>query len=83
MDGFIWSPDAGASSSRPERSGKPHAIQVIPVRAAAPRRSSSGDSVLDDMQLTRDGKTMVFTQQRGVRPMEIYRATSAAAPRYR
>ncbi len=38
---------------------------------------ASGDSELDDMQLTRDGKTMVYTQQTGVSPVEIYRASSS------
>jgi dipeptidyl aminopeptidase/acylaminoacyl peptidase len=38
---------------------------------------ASGDNELDDMQLTRDGKTMVYTQQSGVSPAEIYRASSA------
>ena len=38
--------------------------------------AASGDNELDDMQFTRDGKTMVYTQQSGVAPAEIYRAAS-------
>jgi dipeptidyl aminopeptidase/acylaminoacyl peptidase len=53
------------------------AIQFIPVTGGGVRVAASGDSVLDEMQLTRDGKTMVYTQQTGLSPAEIYRASSA------
>jgi dipeptidyl aminopeptidase/acylaminoacyl peptidase len=50
---------------------------LIPVAGGAARMVASGDNELDDMQLTRDGKTMVYTQQNGVSPVEIYRASSS------
>jgi dipeptidyl aminopeptidase/acylaminoacyl peptidase len=36
-----------------------------------------GDGEFDDMQLTRDGKTMVYTEQSGVSPVEIYKIASS------
>jgi dipeptidyl aminopeptidase/acylaminoacyl peptidase len=50
------------------------------IPALGRRRCKSwprADSELDDMQFTRDGKTMVYTQQSGVSPVEIYRASSS------
>jgi hypothetical protein len=44
---------------------------------------ASGDSELDDMQLTRNGRTMVYTEQTGVSPTEIYRAASSGGARWR
>ena len=41
-------------------------IQLISVNGGAARIVASGDAELDDMQLTRDGKTMVYTQQSGI-----------------
>ena len=49
---------------------------MIPLAGGAVRMAASGDSELDDMQLTRNGRTMVYTQQSGVSPVEIYRASS-------
>src|ERR1039458_128791 len=48
-----------------------------PPAGGAARRGASGDSELDDMQLTPNGRTMVYTQQSGVSPVEIYRASSS------
>src|SRR5262249_1698856 len=47
----------------------------------AQQRVAVADAELDDMQLTRDGKRMVYTQQSGVAPVEIFRASnSGGAP---
>jgi dipeptidyl aminopeptidase/acylaminoacyl peptidase len=50
---------------------------LIPVNGGAVRQPLSGDGELDDMQLTRDGKTMVYTEQSGVAPTEIFRVASS------
>ena len=49
---------------------------MISVTGGAVRIVASGDSELDDMQLTPDGKTMVYTEQTGSRP-----SRSSARPR--
>ena len=51
-------------------------ISFIPVTGGAVKVAASGDSHLDDMQLARDGKTMVYVQDTGSSPAEIYRASS-------
>ena len=65
VNSFTWSPDSGSLFFTTDDRGR-QAIQFIPVTGGAVRTVASGDSELDDMQLTRDGKTMVYTQQSGV-----------------
>ncbi len=76
VNSFTWAPDSNALFfTTGDRGRQP--IQMIPVTGGEIRTIASGDSELDDMQLARDGKTMVYTQQTGVSPIEIYRASSA------
>jgi dipeptidyl aminopeptidase/acylaminoacyl peptidase len=76
VNSFAWSPDSNAIFfTAADRGRQP--IQMIPANGGEIRTVASGDSELDDMQLARDGKTMVYTQQTGVSPIEIYRASSA------
>ena len=75
INSFTWAPDSGSLFFTTTDRGR-QAIQVIPLAGGAVRMAASGESELDDMQLTRNGKTMVYTQQSGVAPVEIYRAAS-------
>ncbi|MGA2117989.1 MAG: S9 family peptidase [Bryobacteraceae bacterium] len=80
VNSFIWSPDSRTLFFTTADRGR-QAIQLIPVTGGAVRVAVSGDSELDDMQLSADGKTMVYTQQTGAAPLEIYRgASSGGAP---
>ncbi len=47
------------------------------MTGGAVRMAASGDSELDDMQFTRDGKTMVYTQQTGSRRSRFIAASSS------
>jgi dipeptidyl aminopeptidase/acylaminoacyl peptidase len=75
VESFTWSPDSATLFFTTGDRGR-QAIQTIPVTGGAVRIAASADGELDDMQLTRDLKTMVYTQQTGVSPVEIYRAAS-------
>ena len=79
VNSFTWSPDSGSLFFTTNDRGR-QAIQVIPATGGAAKNVASGDSELDDMQLTRNGKTMVYTQQSGVAPVEIFRASSSGGP---
>ncbi len=76
VNSFTWSPDSGSIFFTTNDRGR-QAIQVMPAAGGAARTAASGDSELDDMQLTRNGRTMVYTQQSGVSPVEIFRASSS------
>ena len=79
VNSFTWSPDSGSIFFTTNDRGR-QAIQVIPATGGAAKTVASGDSELDDMQLTHNGKTMVYTQQSGVSPVEIFRASSTGGP---
>jgi dipeptidyl aminopeptidase/acylaminoacyl peptidase len=76
VNSFTWRPDsAGLFFTTLDRGRQ--AIQLISLAGGALQIVARADAELDDMQLTGDGKTMVYTQQSGVSPIEIYRASSA------
>ena len=82
VNSFTWAPDSATLFFTVADRGR-QSIQYVGVTGGMARVAASGDSELDDMQLTRDGKTMVYTQQTGVSPIEIFRASStggAAVP---
>ena len=82
VNSFTWRRDsAGLFFTTVDRGQQ--AIQQISLTGGAVQIVARADAELDDMQFTRDGKTMVYTQQSGVSPIEIYRASSgggAAVP---
>ncbi len=75
VNSFTWSPDSQRIFfTAVDRGRQP--IQFVSITGGAIRIAASGDSMLDDMQFTPDGKTMVFTRQSGSSPIEIVRANS-------
>jgi dipeptidyl aminopeptidase/acylaminoacyl peptidase len=76
VNSFTWSPDSANLFFTTGDRGRQN-IQLISVNGGATRIVANGDSELDDMQLTRDGRMMVYTQQTGVSPTEIFRVSSA------
>jgi dipeptidyl aminopeptidase/acylaminoacyl peptidase len=52
------------------------AIQFINAEGGEVRVAIQGNNVLDDMQFTKDGRTIVFTRQSGDSPVEICKASS-------
>ena len=79
VNSFSWAPDSASLFFTVEDRGRQN-IELVSIKGGGSRVVASGDSELDDMQLTHDGKTMVYTQQTGVSPMEIFRASSAGGP---
>ena len=75
VNSFTWSPDSATLFFTTGDRGR-QAIQLVPVAGGSSRIAASGDGVLDDIVFTHDGRTMVYTQQTGVSPTEIFRASS-------
>jgi dipeptidyl aminopeptidase/acylaminoacyl peptidase len=75
VNGFTWFPDSSRLFFTVIDRGR-QAIQVIPAAGGAIRVVASGNSTLDDMVFSPDGKTMVFTRQSGGFPPEIVKASS-------
>ncbi|MEP6602025.1 MAG: S9 family peptidase, partial [Nitrospirota bacterium] len=73
---FTWSPDSARLFFTTEDRGR-HVLSIIPAQGGASRLIASGPSNIDDVQLTSDGKTMIYTEQSASQPVEIYRTNSA------
>ncbi len=76
VESFTWSHDSKTLFFTVIDRGRQN-IQMIPATGGAARVIVSGPSSADDMQLTADGKTMIYSAQSGSGPTEIYRASSA------
>lgn len=75
VQGFTWSPDSTRLFYTIEDRGRV-ALYIIPLRGGAARLLSGGPAAIDDVQLSADGRTMIYTQQTGSSPTEIYRTSS-------
>ena len=80
VQGFAWSPDSTRLFFTVEDRGR-HPLYIIPVRGGPSKLLSGGAASIDDVQLTADGKTMIYTEQSAASPVEIFRtASSGGAP---
>lgn len=78
---FIWAPDSQRIFFTVEDRGRRN-IHLVSAVGGASRLVVTCSCSLGDMQISRDGKTLVYTQQSGSRPVEIYAASAAGgAPR--
>ncbi len=75
VDSYTWSPDSTRLFFTMEDRGR-QGLQMISVSGGVSRAIVSGPSSLGDVQFTSDGRTMVYTEQTGARPPEIFRAMS-------
>jgi dipeptidyl aminopeptidase/acylaminoacyl peptidase len=80
VTGFTWSPDSARLFFTLEDRGR-QGVQMVPVTGGGARTIVSGSSTIDDIDLTPDGKTLVYLGQSGSRPNEIYSAQSGGAER--
>ncbi|MEP6714319.1 MAG: S9 family peptidase [Terriglobia bacterium] len=78
IETFTWAPDSLRLFFGAVDRGH-QAIQFVGVEGGGARVALSGANSLDDMQFAPDGKTIVFTQQSGSAPTEIYKASSSGA----
>jgi dipeptidyl aminopeptidase/acylaminoacyl peptidase len=72
---FAWAPDSTRLFFTVEDRGR-QVIQMISATGGGLRVIASGAGHLDDVHLSPDGKTMVYTEQSASRPVEIFRASS-------
>ncbi len=80
VTGFTWSPNSAQLFFTIEDRGR-QLLQMAPAHGGGARNIFSGDSFVDELQLSPDGKTVVFTEQTGARPSEIFAAQSGGAVR--
>lgn len=75
VESYTWSPDSTRLFFTVEDRGRV-ALQMIPAAGGGARSIINGAASLGDVQFTAGGRTMIYTEHSGSRPVEIYRATS-------
>lgn len=76
VESIYWSPDSTRLFYTLEDRGR-QGIQMLAINGTSGARSIvSGSATYDDVQLTPDGKTMLYTMQTGSKPVEIYRVNA-------
>ncbi len=76
VESFTWSPDSTRLFFTVEDRGRT-GLQMVPATGGGSRTVISGQSSLDDVQFTSDGRTMIYTEESGSRPAEIFRVNSS------
>lgn len=76
VQSITWSTDSSRLFFVAEDRGR-HGLQIVPVNGGGLKAIVTAASSVDDVQFSRDGKAMVYTEQTGARPNEIYRVASS------
>lgn len=76
VTGFVWHPDSKRIAFTLEDRGRQTA-QIIPAAGGGARVITQGATHVDDLSFSSDGKTLVYTEQSGSMPVEVYRANSS------
>lgn len=73
---FTWAPDSTRIFYTIEDRGRT-SVQMMSVTGGAARSIISGPAHVDDVQFADGGKIMVYSQNSGSRPVELYRVASS------
>jgi dipeptidyl aminopeptidase/acylaminoacyl peptidase len=76
---MTWAPDSKHLFFVSEDRGR-HPLQMVPVTGGGFRSIITGPVSVDDVQLSSDGKTMIYTEQSGNHPSRLMKATSTGGP---
>ncbi len=75
VESMTWSTDSTRLFFVAEDRGRRN-LQMSSVNGGGLRAIITASSSLDDIQFTKDGKTLIYSEQTGSRPTELYRASS-------
>ncbi len=76
VESFAWTPDSRQLVFVIGDRGRT-TVHMVPVTGGASRVIVTGSSHIDDMQFTPDGKTMIYSEQAGARPAELFKVSSS------
>jgi dipeptidyl aminopeptidase/acylaminoacyl peptidase len=76
VESFTWHPDSKRIAFTIGDRGRQTA-HLIPITGGGTRVMVQGASTVSDLQFSSDGKTLVYSEQSGSSPTEIYRAASS------
>ncbi len=75
VDEVTWSADSTRLFYLTEDRGRT-ILQMMPVAGGSARSVITGNSHIGDVQFTPDSKTLIYSENSGSKPVEIYRAVS-------
>ncbi len=75
VEDITWSSDSTRLFYVIEDRGR-NTLQTMPVSGGSARAVITGNSHIGDVQFTPDGKSLIYTEHSGSKPIEIYRAVS-------
>jgi dipeptidyl aminopeptidase/acylaminoacyl peptidase len=78
VNSFTWAPDSTRLFFTVEDRGQ-QIVQMASATGGGARTIISGSSTVDDVRLAPDGKTMIYTEHSGSRPVEIVKAASGGS----
>ncbi len=76
VQSIAWSGDSARLFFTVEDRGR-STLQMIPVTGGGLRQIIGTNSHVDDVQISPDSKTMIYTENSGSKPVEIYRVNSS------
>lgn len=76
---IAWSPDSKRVFFVSEDRGR-HQLQMVAASGGGLRSIVNGAVSVDDVQFSKDGKILIYTQQSGNAPAEIMKAASSGGP---
>ncbi len=79
VESFTWSPDSTRIFYTSEDRGRT-GLSMLPATGGGSRNIVVGSSTLSEVQFTPDGKTMIFLEESGSRPPELFRAMPGGSP---
>ncbi|MDX2270061.1 MAG: S9 family peptidase [Bryobacter sp.] len=79
VESFTWSPDSRRLFFTISDRGRT-TLQMMPATGGGAQTVIAGASSIDDVQLTPDGRTIVYSEHSATRPLEIYKAVSRTPP---
>ncbi len=74
VESFAFTPDSTRIAYTMDDRGSQSAM-MIPVTGGASRSIISGAATVDDLQFTKDSRSLICTEQSGSSPVEIYRVS--------
>ncbi len=79
VESFTWSPDSKRIFFTIADRGR-QTLQMMPATGGGASTVIAGASTIDDVQITPDGKTIVYTEHSAARPVEIFKANPRSVP---
>ena len=80
VDSYVWAPDSASLFFTVEDHGREPLMMVPADGNGGIRTVAQGPTSIDDVQFTKDGKTLLYAEQSGSKPVELRRVSLGGPP---